>query len=184
MVFCRCMNRGWTSCSTAISGRAFFRRRIWQKAVAESELTMITVGTPIEDGAISLRFVEAAADAIGRALGQKSDYHVVVVKSTVVPGTTEDCVGPALERASGKKVGVDIGLGMNPEFLREGEAVEDFQNPDRIVLGAVDARSHEWMARLYAPFHDAQKILTNARTAEMIKYASNALLATSDLFLE
>jgi UDPglucose 6-dehydrogenase len=159
-------------------GTRFFPTTDLQKAVAESELTMITVGTPIEDGAISLRFVESAADAIGRALRQKPDYHVVVVKSTVVPGTTEDCVGPVLERASGKKVGVDIGLGMNPEFLREGEAVEDFQNPDRVVLGAVDARSHEWMARLYAPFHDAQKILTNARTAEMIKYASNALLAT------
>lgn len=159
-------------------GTRFFPTTDLEKAVKESELTMITVGTPIEDGAISLKFIESAADAIGRALGHKPDYHVVVVKSTVVPGTTEDCVGPALERASGKKVGVDIGLGMNPEFLREGEAVEDFQNPDRIVLGAVDARSHEWMVRLYAPFHDAQKILTNTRTAEMIKYASNALLAT------
>ncbi len=159
-------------------GKRFFATTELRTAVQASELTMIAVGTPIEDGAISLRFVESAAHAIGQALSDKSDYHVVVVKSTVVPGTTEDCVGPILERASQKKIGVEIGLGMNPEFLREGEAVEDFQDPDRLVLGAVDTRSYEAMARLYAPFGGARQIVTNPQTAEMIKYASNALLAT------
>ena len=100
------------------------------------------------------------------------------MKSTVVPGTTEECVRPILESASGKTCGVDFGLGMNPEFLREGEAVSDFQHPDRIVLGAIDDRTFDTMARMYAAFTEAPIIRTNVRTAEMIKYASNALFAT------
>ena len=105
---CRFMSRAWTSCSNAISARASFRRPISTTAVRESELTMIAVGTPLEDGAISLRYVEAAAAAIGRALAKKRDYHVVVVKSTVVPGTTDDCVRPILEETSGKQSGARL----------------------------------------------------------------------------
>jgi UDPglucose 6-dehydrogenase/GDP-mannose 6-dehydrogenase len=156
----------------------FFPTTDLEQAVRESELTLIAVGTPLEDGAIGLRFVKAAAAALGRALAAKDDYHVVVVKSTVVPGTTEDCIGPILEASSGKRIGRDFGLGTNPEFLREGEAVADFQTPDRIVLGAVDARSSETMQRLYADFAGVTQIRTTPRTAEMIKYTSNALLAT------
>ena len=159
-------------------GERFFPTTDLTTAVEESELTMITVGTPLANGAISLRFVEAAAAAIGEALASTSDYHTVVVKSTVVPGTTDDCVRRILEDTSGKRCGVDFGVGMNPEFLREGEAVSDFQNPDRIVLGAGDRRAHEAMARMYVGFRDARQIFTNTRTAEMIKYASNAMLAT------
>jgi UDPglucose 6-dehydrogenase/GDP-mannose 6-dehydrogenase len=115
---------------------------------------------------------------IGRALRTKNDYHVVVVKSTVVPGTTEDVVTPVLERTSGKRCGRDFGVGMNPEFLREGEAVADFQTPDRIVIGAADARVLAAMDRLYEDFPSTPRIYTNSRTAEMIKYSSNALFAT------
>ena len=156
----------------------FFPTTDLQAAVRHTDLTLIAVGTPFEDGSISLRFVAAAAEAIGGALASKSEYHVVVVKSTVVPGTTEDFVKPILETASGKSCGEGFGLGMNPEFLREGEAVDDFQNPDRIVLGAVDGRSRERMTALYADFHGVSVIHTTPRTAEMVKYASNALLAT------
>ena len=159
-------------------GSTFFPTTDLPAAVSVSELTMITVGTPLENGAISLRFIEGAADGIGRCLSDAGGYHVVVVKSTVVPGTTERCVAPLLERASGKKAGVGFGLGMNPEFLREGEAVGDFQNPDRIVLGSLDDRTFETMARMYASFPNAPIVRTNLRTAEMIKYASNALFAT------
>ncbi len=147
-------------------------------AVRVSDVTMITVGTPIENGGINLRYVANAAAAIGHALAGHEDYHVVVVKSTVVPGTTDELVGPILEDASGLRSGTAFGLGMNPEFLREGEAVNDFLNPDRIVVGGIDDRSRETIARLYESFTGAKLIETNTRTAEMIKYASNALLAT------
>jgi UDPglucose 6-dehydrogenase/GDP-mannose 6-dehydrogenase len=147
-------------------------------AVAGSELTMITVGTPINRGAIDLQYVRQAAAEIGRALAHKPGYHVVVVKSTVVPGTTDEVVTPVLEQHSGKSSGRDFGVGMNPEFLREGEAVDDFRHPDRIVLGANDPAALDVMSRLYDDFVDATQVHTNTRTAEMIKYASNALLAT------
>jgi UDPglucose 6-dehydrogenase/GDP-mannose 6-dehydrogenase len=103
---------------------------------------------------------------------------VVVVKSTVVPGTTDNVVRPILEEASGKKAGVDFGVGMNPEFLTEGEAINEFMHPDRIVLGGNDPASIEAQARLYEGFQGIPVIRTNNQTAEMIKYASNSLLAT------
>ena len=159
-------------------GTRFFPTTNLTHSVQESELTMIAVGTPLENGAINLRFIMDAAAQIGSALATTLHYHVVVVKSTVVPGTTEDVVGRLIEESSGKKCGRDFGLGMNPEFLREGEAVSDFQNPDRIVLGAIDAHSLDVMNRLYESFEGTERVETNPRTAEMIKYASNALLAT------
>lgn len=148
-------------------------------AVRETELTLIAVGTPFDGREIDLGFVLTAARQIGEALRAKSDYHVVVVKSTVVPGTTDSRVLPALEAASGRQAGRDFGVGMNPEFLSEGEAVRDFLEPDRIVLGGIDARSQDALAAAYAPFDAAiPRLRTNPRTAEMIKYASNALQAT------
>ena len=145
--------------------------------VIGSDVTFIAVGTPFDGKAIDLTAVLGAARQIGEALQDKAEYHLVVVKSTVVPGTTDGCVRPALESASQKKAGTDFGLGMNPEFLSEGEAVHDFMFPDRIVLGGIDARSVDVLERVYEPFPDAARIRTNTRTAEMIKYASNALLA-------
>jgi UDPglucose 6-dehydrogenase len=148
------------------------------EAVQGSDLTFIAVGTPFNGKSIDLTAVLGAAREIGQALRAKKGYHVVVVKSTVVPGTTDGCVMPALEAASGKKAGTDFGVGMNPEFLSEGEAVHDFLCPDRIVLGGIDERSIDALEDVYRPFPDAPRIRTNTRTAEMIKYASNALLAT------
>ena len=103
---------------------------------------------------------------------------MVVVKSTVVPGTTDELVMPAVEKHSGKTCGEGFGVGMNPEFLREGNAVEDFMNPDRIVIGANDAKAFAAIETLYTSFETTDKISCNTTTAEMIKYASNALLAT------
>jgi UDPglucose 6-dehydrogenase len=105
----------------------------------------------------------------------------VVVKSTVVPGTTEKVVLPALEKASKKKAGRDFGVAMNPEFLKEGMAVEDFMNPGRVVIGAIDETSAERVFTLYRDF-TCPIMRTNPRTAEMIKYASNAFLATKISF--
>jgi UDPglucose 6-dehydrogenase/GDP-mannose 6-dehydrogenase len=147
-------------------------------AVRATELTLLAVGTPFNGAEIDLSFVLAATRQIGEALKHKPEYHVVVVKSTVVPGTTERHVLPALEAASGKKAGRDFGVGMNPEFLSEGEAVHDFMFPDRIVLGGIDERTIAALAEVYQPFGDAPRLQTNPRTAEMIKYASNSLLAT------
>ena len=148
-------------------------------AVLGSDVTMIAVGTPFGGKEIDLSAVLTATTQIGEALREKPSYHLVVVKSTVVPGTTDTQVRPALEKAAGKPVGALLGLGMNPEFLSEGEAVNDFLFPDRIVLGGADERSTQVLAEMYEPFGaEVPRLRTNTRTAEMIKYASNSLLAT------
>jgi UDPglucose 6-dehydrogenase len=149
-----------------------------RRAVLETDLSLIAVGTPFSGSKIDLRFIREVSRQIGEALGDKTDYHAVIVKSTVVPGTTEDVVLPILEQASGKKAGVDFGVGMNPEFLTEGEAVHDFMCPDRIVLGGIDVKTIAYLEDVYADFESTEKLKTNVKTAEMIKYASNALLAT------
>ena len=149
-----------------------------EKAINETELSLIAVGTPFAGDEIDLKYVKEAAIQAGKVLKTKVGYHTVVVKSTVVPGTTEDIVLPLLEQNSGKKAGPDFGIGMNPEFLREGEAVHDFLFPDRIVMGGIDDRTLDQLDELYRPFADVDKIRTNPRTAETIKYTANALLAT------
>ena len=154
----------------------------YREAVMNSDVTFICVGTPSrEDGSIDLRFIESASREIGEVLREKDDFHVVVVKSTVVPGTTEGVVKPILEEQSEKKAFEDFGLAMNPEFLREGVALRDFLNPDRIVLGVQDESTKRILEELYSPI-DAPKLITDIKTAEMIKYASNAFLATKISF--
>jgi UDPglucose 6-dehydrogenase len=159
-------------------GRSFVATTDLGSAVRQSEVTLIAVGTPTRDGRIDLTYVAAAAREIGGFLGETHDYHVVAVKSTVVPGTTDSVVLQALESASKKRAGVDFGVGVNPEFLTEGRAVEDFMNPDRIVVGGVDERSTKALEQLYSGFPGVPIIVTNNKTAELIKYTSNALLAT------
>jgi len=147
-------------------------------AVARSSVTLIAVGTPFDGSTIDVSYIKAASAAIGTALRDKNDFHTVVVKSTVVPGTTDDLILPTLERASGKVAGRDFGVSMNPEFLREGAAIVDFMDPDRIVYGGTDERTLAALDELYSVFVDADKIITANKTAEMIKYTANALLAT------
>lgn len=147
-------------------------------AVQSTDLTFIAVGTPFSGKEIDLTFVKACAAEIGAALRKKKSYHVVVVKSTVVPGTTDEVVKPILERESGRRAGRDFGLGMNPEFLSEGEAVHDFLQPDRIVLGGMDDRTRTRLGGVYRAFKGVPVLRTSNKTAEMIKYTSNSLLAT------
>lgn len=149
-----------------------------RSAVMGTDVTLIAVGTPFDGAQIDLTYVREAARQIGEVLADKDSYHTVVVKSTVVPGTTTDVVLLALETASGKKAGADFGVGMNPEFLAEGAAMVDFMSPDRIVVEGIDDRSRDALAELYTSFSHATVIRTDPTTAEMIKYAANSLLAT------
>ncbi len=149
------------------------------EAVTNSDVTLIAVGTPSENGSIDLGAVVSATRGIGSALAGKPGYHVVAVKSTVVPGTTDEVVLPLLEESSGKRAGEGFGVGVNPEFLTEGQAVADFMASDRLVLGGIDDRTHAALEELYTGFaRSVPRLRTDTRTAEMIKYASNALLAT------
>jgi UDPglucose 6-dehydrogenase len=160
----------------------FYATDDYLEAIANSEITFICVGTPSrDDGSIDLRYIESASKEIGKALANKDDFHVVVVKSTVIPGTTEGVVKPIIEEKSGKRAFEDFGLAMNPEFLREGNAVEDFFNPDRIVVGVEDDRTRSILEELYSSF-SCPKMFTDIKTAEMIKYTANAFLATKISF--
>jgi len=151
--------------------------------VMNTDVTYIAVGTPMkEDRSIDLRYIEKASEDIGNVLKEKAGYHLVVVKSTVVPGTTENIVGATISKISGKKLGTEFGIAMNPEFLREGSAVEDFMKPDRIVIGANDEKARSILEEIYKKI-DAPKLYVNIKTAEMIKYASNTFLATKISFI-
>ncbi len=158
-----------------------------EEAVLKTGITIISVGTPSKpDGSINLRFIESSAQEIGEALNEKDAYHLVVVKSTVVPGTTENLVKPGIEKSSGKRCGVDFGLCMNPEFLREGSALYDTLHPDRIIIGEHDEKSGDVLEGLYRDFLGEETppmIRTNLPTAELIKYANNAFLATKISFI-
>jgi len=151
-------------------------------AVRRSDVTFICVGTPsLQDGSADLTAIEATARDIGVALRDVEGYHVVVAKSTIPPGTTENLILPTVEKYSGRKVGVDFGLCMNPEFLRQGEAVHDSLNPDRIVIGEYDERSGDVLEQVYRAY-DCPKVRCDIRAAELIKYAANSLLATKISF--
>src|SRR3989344_2465003 len=140
-------------------------------AVKDSEITFICVGTPSDEtGKMDVSYVKTATESIAKVIADKP-YHVVVVKSTVVPGTTRDVVLPIL-----KKHAATFGLCMNPEFLREGMALEDFLNPDRMVIGELDVKSGDMLMKAYQKFN-APFVRVPLSTAEMIKYASNTFLA-------
>jgi UDPglucose 6-dehydrogenase len=157
------------------------------EAVLNTDITFNTVGTPSKpDGSIDLQHIEKSTHEIGKALSKKDIYHVVVVKSTVVPGTTKNIVKPILEEQAKKQCGSDFGLCMNPEFLREGSAIEDTFSPDRIVIGEHDKTSGDTLESLYRDFYSENippTVRTNLSTAELIKYANNAFLATKISFI-
>ena len=152
--------------------------------VMNSSVSFICVPTPTVGEEIDLSCVKDVMESIGRALSEKRDYHVVVVKSTVVPKTTEEVVIPILEKYSGKKAGEDFGVCMNPEFLTEisgswskdKSTKKDFFSEDRIVIGEYDKRSGDVLERIYKPLNSTI-FRTDLKTAEMIKYVSNCMLA-------
>jgi UDPglucose 6-dehydrogenase len=151
-------------------------------AVRNAEITFIGVGTPPrEDGSSDMSQIETVSHSIGKALRSDTKYHTIVTKSTVLPGTIEDLIIPILEKESGKKAFIDFGVASNPEFLKEGTAIEDFFKTDRVVIGAQDQKSRDVLEKLYKPLN-VPVFTTTLRTSEMIKFASNAFLATKISF--
>ena len=154
------------------------------KAALETDISMITQGTPMrENKSIDLSFIEGTAREIGEALKQKDKYHLVVVRSTVVPGTTRNLVGRIITQVSGKEPGRDFGLCMQPEFLAEGRSIEDTLNPDRIVIGEFDEKSGDMLQEFYEYFYgdhlkNCPLLRMNLESAELVKYANNCLLST------
>ncbi len=145
-------------------------------AILNTDITIVCVGTyPREDGSIDLSQIQETSKTLGEILKTKNSYHLIVIKSTVVPTTTRKKIIPILEKYSGKKCGEDFGICTNPEFLREGYAVDDFLNPDRIVIGEFDTKSGSVLENLYQNF-DTKIIRTSIETAEMIKYVNNSFL--------
>jgi len=147
------------------------------RAVVDTEITLICVGTPSnENGSLNLDYVRKCAADIGEGLNEKDDYHVIVVRSTVLPGTIEEMLIKEIEYTSGKRCGRDFGVVMNPEFLRESTSVFDFYNPPMTVIGEYDNQSGDLVEKMYH-FLKAPVVRTNIKTAEMVKYVNNSFHA-------
>ena len=144
------------------------------EAVEASELSIVCVGTPSQlNGNLDLKYIRRVCEKIGNAVKNKPHRHMVVIRSTILPGTMRQVVIPTLEEFSGKVVGSELGVCNNPEFLREGTAVQDFYHPPKTVIGETDAESGDFLASLYEKI-DAPLIRTDIETAEMVKYVDNA----------
>jgi GDP-mannose 6-dehydrogenase len=144
------------------------------QAIRETELSFVCVGTPSQaNGNLDLTYIRRVCEQIGKALKAKPTHHTVVIRSTILPGTMRGIVIPVLEEGSGKKAGVDFGVCNNPEFLREGSAVKDFNAPPKTVIGESDRASGDKLAALYTKL-DAPLIRTDLETAEMVKYVDNS----------
>ena len=152
------------------------------EAVATTDVSFVCVGTPSADnGSLDLTYVKRVCAQIGAALASKPDYHVVVLRSTMLPGSTEGEAIPALEEASGRRAGRDFGVSFNPEFLREGTAVYDFYHPPYTIVGQYTGRGAEVVADLYEAI-EAPLLIVPIKAAEMVKYANNAFHALKVVF--
>jgi len=153
-----------------------------EAAVHQTEISFLCVGTPsLKNGKLDLGHIEPVCQQIGSALKTKESFHLVVLRSTVLPGTAETIVVPALERASGKKIGADFGVCVNPEFMREGTAVADFMEPSMTIIGSADGRHSAMLRELYA-WAPGRIFETSFRSAEMVKYVCNAWHAVKVAF--
>jgi GDP-mannose 6-dehydrogenase len=151
-------------------------------AIAESDISLVCVGTPSNhNGSLDLRYIKRACREIGAALGAKQGYHIVAVRSTALPGTVAGVIIPALEALSRKRAGRDFGVAVNPEFLREGSSIKDFNNPPFTLIGADDDDASAPLAELYGRLK-APLLTVGIREAEMVKYACNAFHALKVTF--
>lgn len=152
------------------------------QAITASDVSLVCVGTPSDDnGNLNLTYVERVCQDIGKSLASKNKYHVVVLRSTMLPGSTEEHVIPILERASGRRAGHDLGVSFNPEFLREGTAIQDFHHPPFTLIGEYDEQGAKIAAELYAGIQAPLRIVP-LKVAEMIKYANNTFHALKVVF--
>jgi GDP-mannose 6-dehydrogenase len=143
------------------------------RAIRETELSFVCVGTPSQtNGNLDLTYIRRVCEHIGQALKEKAAWHAVVIRSTILPGTMQKIVIPTLEGHSGKKAGPDFGVCHNPEFLREGSGVKDFESPPKTVIGELDQASGDMLVTLYRKI-EAPLIRTDLETAEMVKYVDN-----------
>ena len=151
-------------------------------AVRQSDISLVCVGTPSHpNGSLDLTYIKRACQQIGEAIAAKARYHIVVMRSTMLPGTIEETVIPTLEVYSGKRAGRDFGVAINPEFLREGTSIHDFDHPPFTLIGADDEDAAAPLRRLYANL-DAVTISIGIKEAEMVKYACNAFHAVKITF--
>ena len=168
--------------SNVAAGRLSFTTDI-ARAVSESDILFIAVGTPPdEDGSADLSYVLGVASEIGAAI---DSYKVIVTKSTVPVGTAEKVTAAVKSKLNERAVDVDFSVASNPEFLKEGAAIDDFMKPDRIVVGVEGDRAVELMRELYAPFNRNHErlVFMDVPSAELTKYAANAMLATKISFM-
>ncbi|MFH1894271.1 MAG: nucleotide sugar dehydrogenase [Candidatus Zixiibacteriota bacterium] len=143
-------------------------------AVLDSEMSIITVGTPSNaDGEIDMTFVKRVCTKVGQVLARKESFHTIVIRSTVLPGTTEEMIIPIIEAESGKKIFIDFDVCINPQFLRVGSLIDDFNNPPYILIGQQDDRAGDRVAKLYDGI-TAEIIRTSIRSAEALKYLCDA----------
>lgn len=143
------------------------------EAVRETDISLVCVGTPSQlNGNLDLKFIRTVCEDIGSVIRTKKSRHIVVIRSTILPGSMRSLVIPTLEEFSGKQAGKDFGVCNNPEFLREGTAVYDFFHPPKTVIGEMDAETGDIVSELYRNL-DASLIRTNLESAEMVKYADN-----------
>ena len=151
-------------------------------AVTATDLSLVCVGTPSQpNGSLDLTYIRRSCQQIGEALAKLDRYHVVVIRSTMLPGSIEGVVIPTLESASGKRAGQDFGVSINPEFLREGSSIYDFNHPPFTLIGADDERAAKQVSQLYTQL-DAAVITVGIKEAEMVKYTSNCFHALKVAF--
>ncbi len=152
------------------------------EAVAQSEISFVAVPTPSQpNGNLNLDYIRTVCQEIGEAIKTKDQYHIVVIRSTVLPGSVMDVVKPVLEASTGKRAGIDFGLAVNPEFLRESSAIEDYDHPPMTVIGCLDNHSAEKLRNLYRDLN-APIFITSIDVAEMVKYTCNAWHAVKVAF--
>ena len=168
--------------ATGIEERRLHATTSAAEGIHVSDISLVCVGTPSDDnGNLNLTYVQRVCREIGEALASAKHYHVVVVRSTILPGTLEGCVIPALESASRRQAGRDFGVAFNPEFLREGTAVHDFYHPPYTIIGRYDDRSAQTAAQLYENVQ-ADLLIVPLKVAETVKYVNNAFHALKVTF--
>ncbi len=151
-------------------------------AINNTDVSFICVGTPSDkQGGLELKYIEQVCQSIGTLLADKTSFHTVVIRSTVLPGTLLNVVKPIIEKSSGKKAGVDFGLATNPEFLREGSAIEDYRKPPMTVIGTIDDKSADVLSELYGDL-ESELVRLPIESAELVKYSCNAWHATKVAF--